>query len=196
LSTDRSYTDKELLQQIANGDEQAFAILYRNYVPRLEPFIRTITKEESLVTEVVQETFTRLWMSRDKLADVEFPQSYIYKTASYVCFSYLRRQSMGKRIVSQLEIGAPHSENATQELLTLRDLERTIREAITLLTPSQRNIYRLSREEGLKIPEIAEHLGISPNTVKNTLVASLKAIREHAQKAGYTISVLLSWVFL
>jgi RNA polymerase sigma-70 factor (family 1) len=196
LSIGQTYTDKALLQQIAEGDEQAFAQLYRHYVPRLEPFIRSITKNESLVTEVIQETFTRLWMNREKLVDVEFPQTYIYRTASYVTFHYLRRQIKGQQIIAQLELTAPYSQNDIQDHLTLRDLEKTIQEAITRLTPAQQKIFRLSRTDGLKIPEIAAQLGISPNTVKNTLVASLKSIREFAEKAGYTISILLCWIFL
>ncbi|MGN6417470.1 MAG: RNA polymerase sigma factor [Pseudobacter sp.] len=195
MSIEQTYIDKALLQQIADGDEQAFARLYRHYVPRLEPFIRSITKNESLVTEVIQETFTRLWISREKLVDVEFPQTYIYRTASYVTFHYLRRQTKGQQIIAQLEQTAPNSQNNIQDHLTLLDLEKTIREAITRLTPAQQKIFRLSRVDGLKIPEIAELLGVSPNTVKNTLVTSLKSIREFAEKAGYTISILLCWSF-
>lgn len=196
MSIEQTYIDKALLQQIADGDEQAFAQLYRHYVPRLEPFIRSITKNESLVTEVIQETFTRLWISREKLVDVEFPQTYIYRTASYVTFHYLRRQIKGQQIIAQLEQTAPASQNDIQDQLSLRDLEKTIQEAIGRLTPSQQKIFRMSRVDGLKMPEIAAQLGISPNTVKNTLVASLRSIREFAEKAGYSISILLCWIFL
>lgn len=196
MSIEQTYIDKALLQQVADGDEQAFAQLYRHYVPRLEPFIRSITKNESLVTEVIQETFTRLWISREKLVDVEFPQTYIYRTASYVTFHYLRRQIKGQQIIAQLEQTAPASQNDIQDQLSLRDLEKTIQEAIGRLTPSQQKIFRMSRVDGLKMPEIAAQLGISPNTVKNTLVASLRSIREFAEKAGYSISILLCWIFL
>ncbi|MBO9632331.1 MAG: sigma-70 family RNA polymerase sigma factor [Chitinophagaceae bacterium] len=195
MATHPSNENKELLLRIAEGDEQAFATLYRSYVPRLEPFISSITKSDSLVKEVIQETFTRLWMNRERLSEVEYPHTYILRTASYVCFTYLRRVSKDQRIVAAL--GSTFTnDNLTEETVLLKDLERTIREALTELTPSQLRIYRLSREEGLKIPEIAERLGISANTVKNTLVASLKAIREYAKKAGYSLSLLFLWIFI
>jgi RNA polymerase sigma-70 factor (ECF subfamily) len=42
----------------------------------------------------------------------------------------------------------------------------------------------------MSIPEIAAALEISPNTVKNALVISLKTIREYLRKHGVALSVL------
>lgn len=49
----------------------------------------------------------------------------------------------------------------------------------------------MSRDEGRSIPEIAAVLNISPNTVKNALVSSLKFIREYLAKYGIIFFLLL-----
>ncbi len=110
---------------------------------------------------MIQETFTRLWLSRERLAEVEYPHTYILRTASYVCFSYLRLIAKDLKLATALQRTGTQENNPTQDVLDIKDLERIIREGIMHLTPAQLNIYRLSREEGLKIPEIAERLGIS-----------------------------------
>jgi RNA polymerase sigma-70 factor (family 1) len=196
LSVSPSHITKELLQSIADGDEGSFAELYRSYVPKLEPFIKRMTKDEVLVEEVIQDTFTRLWMNRARLSELEFPHTYILRTASYVCVNYLRRSAITARIEGDFSRNLPWFDNSAETTFNLKALEATIRQAIQLLTPAQQNIYRLSREEGLKIPEIAARLNISPNTVKNTLVTSLKSIREYAGKAGYPISLFFCWIFI
>ncbi len=190
------YGDKELLKKIADGDEHAFSSLYRAYVPRLIPLVKSMTKDEGLVKEVIQDTFTRLWLQRERLAEVEYPHTYILRVASYVCVNYIRRTANGVRIMHEMERRTSEETNPTEDSIALKDLERIIRDGISQLTNSQRNIYRLSREEGLTIPEIAERLGISPNTVKNTLVTSLKSIREYAKKAGYPITLFFCWIFI
>ncbi|RZS74314.1 RNA polymerase sigma-70 factor (ECF subfamily) [Pseudobacter ginsenosidimutans] len=196
LATNPLYGHPNLLQPIANGDEQAFATLYRLYVPRLIPLIKSMTKDEELVKEVIQDTFARLWLQRERLAEVEYPHTYILRITSYVCVNYIRRSAIGVRVMTELEKRSPQADNSITETVSLKDLERIIRTGILQLTPAQQKIYRLSREEGLSIPEIAERLNISPNTVKNTLVASLKSIREYAKKAGYSVSLFFCWIFI
>jgi RNA polymerase sigma-70 factor (family 1) len=188
-----SSDEKELFLNISEGDEKAFAELFRIYVPRLENFVLSITKNEMLVDEVIQESFVRIWLNRERLATVDYPKTWIYRIVSYVCFYYLRKQALKQRIIDQVaEEGEQH--NPTEELLGLKDLENIIQRAIDRLTPSQQKIYRLSREKGLKIPEIASQLGITSSTVKNTLVTSLRSIREYAASQGFTLSVLILWM--
>ena len=190
------YGKKALLDLIAEGDERAFSSLYREYVPRLIPLIKSMTRDEELLKEVIQETFARLWLNREKLAEVEYPHTYILRTTSYVCVNFIRRNAIGVRVLDDVGRTSVNRDNSNEQTVALKDLERTIREGIAQLTPAQQNIYRLSREEGLSIPEIAERLQISPNTVKNTLVTSLKAIREYARIAGYPVSLFFCWIFI
>jgi RNA polymerase sigma-70 factor (ECF subfamily) len=53
----------------------------------------------------------------------------------------------------------------------------------------------MSREQGKTIPEIAKELRISPNTVKNALVTSLKIIREYLAKHGVIFFILDLFLF-
>ncbi|WP_350340289.1 sigma factor-like helix-turn-helix DNA-binding protein [Paraflavitalea speifideaquila] len=50
-------------------------------------------------------------------------------------------------------------------------------------------MYLLNREQGFTADEIAAQLGLSVQTVRNTLTASLEFLRGHLAKQGYTISI-------
>lgn len=189
------HSERELLFKIAEGNEKAFGELFRLYVPRLEPFVHSITKNQALVDEVIQESFVRIWMNRERLAEIEYPKTWIYRIVSYVCFHYLRQQARHRKAISTIS-NQEQNNSPTENFLVLKDLEKIIRQGMNRLTPAQQRIYRLSREEGLKIPEIAEKLGISANTVKNTLVTSLRSIREYAANEGFTLSLFLLWLIV
>jgi RNA polymerase sigma-70 factor (ECF subfamily) len=59
-------------------------------------------------------------------------------------------------------------------------------------------IYRLSREEGLSRNEMAERLGIAPNTVRNHLAKALEMIRHELQRdlSGPLLWICLIEIFL
>lgn len=59
--------------------------------------------------------------------------------------------------------------------------------AVQTLPEKQQLAYRLSREQGLSIAEIASNMNLAVSTVKNLLVIALKHIREALEKAGHRI---------
>jgi len=67
------YQDREkgLLSLIAEGDETAFFSFYKKYAPRIRAYAWKATRSETEAEEIVQESFIRVWLSRDKLPDVE-----------------------------------------------------------------------------------------------------------------------------
>lgn len=158
----------------------------------LEPFVYGITKSPAIVDEMIQETFLRIWMSRDKLTEIDNPKSWIYRITSNVCVSWLRRNIVEKKIVHNISDSTPSEAETTTEAVDEGQLKTLIQEAIQKLPDQRRRVYRLSRDEGLNIPEIAGLLGLSVSTVKNTLVSSLKFIREYLARHGYQVSLL--WI--
>jgi len=187
-----SYSDKELFRLISEGDENAFRQLFHQYVPQLQPLARHITKTDAVAEDIIQETFLKLWISRDKLSAIENPRSWLLKIVFHQSFSYLRRQAVHDRAIDKL---AEEQEPFTPETnLAYSTMVKLIGEAVTQLPPQAKRIYLLSREKGLKIPEIAEELSLSPNTVKNSLVRSLQAIRNYLQQAGHLLPFLLLWL--
>lgn len=183
------YDEKALLQQIAQGDEAAFSTLFYAYLGNLQPFIMKLTRSAEDTEEVIQETFIRLWMSRDKLVDVQTPHAWIYTIAANECYKYLKKRSSREHGLTDLTRADTGSagDQSVLHALQLKEMNRLIREAVNQLPQRRRRIYQMSRDEGMKIPEIAAMLRISPNTVKNTLVSSLGFIRKYLVAKGHEL---------
>ena len=181
---------KQLFMQVAEGDERAFETLFNAFLPKLYPFIIKFIKSEPAAQEILQETFIRVWLSRDKLSEIDNPGGWLYKVASNECYSYLRKSILNNKFLNPITF-EPDPVNTTQETFSLKELNRVIGEAINKLPAQRKKIYRMSRDEGMSIPEIASVLNLSPNTVKNALVTSLKFIREYLVKYGIIFFLLL-----
>lgn len=192
---DRSHTDKALFQLIAEGDEAAFRELFHAYLPQLQPLVMHLTKTASVTEDVIQETFLRVWLSRDKLPGIENPRSWLLRIVFYQCFTWLRRRAVHYKALDAMAQGQEESElrSTTEEAVAYSAMLRLVSEAVQQLPAQAKRIYLLSREKGLRIPEIAEQLGLSPNTVKNSLVRSLQAIRKHMEASGHWLPVLILW---
>lgn len=188
MSTNRIYEEKELFYRIAEGDENAFAEIYRAYVPQLLPFVNSIVRTSAVADEVIQETFLRLWVSRDKLTEILEPRAWIFRIASNLCYTYLKRHLTERSIIESMSVG----ENASYyEEGNATELVKLVKEAVEQLPPQRQKIYRLSREGGMNIQQIADALNISVPTVKNTISQSLKSIRDHLEEKGYSIPLVI-----
>ena len=148
-----------------------------------------LTRSAEDTEEVIQETFIRLWMSRDKLVDVQTPHAWIYTIAANECYKYLKKRSSREHGLTDLTRADTGSagDQSVLHALQLKEMNRLIREAVNQLPQRRRRIYQMSRDEGMKIPEIAAMLRISPNTVKNTLVSSLGFIRKYLVAKGHEL---------
>ncbi len=191
---DRSHTDKRLFQLIAEGDEAAFRELFHAYVPQLQPLVMHLTKTASVTEDIIQETFLRVWLSRDKLPAIENPRSWLLRILFYQSFTWLRRRNVHHKALDAMAYGEDEMRSTTEEAVAYAAMLRLVGEAVQQLPAQAKKIYKLSRENGLRIPEIAAQLDLSPNTVKNSLVRSLQAIRRHIEAGGYWLPLALLWL--
>ncbi len=77
------------LPLIADGDEQAFYKFYTHYAGLLRPFLLSYTRSQTDVEDIIQETFVRVWLNRDRLHEIENLPGWLYRIASRVYLDHL-----------------------------------------------------------------------------------------------------------
>ena len=163
------------------------------------PQILNITKEGSVAEDILQETFLKVWINRDKLPEIENPRAWVLRIAYFHAFTFLRRQGIHEKAIASISDSMKNAkrQNEAEQMMSFKSLQATIRQAIRELPPQQMKVYQLSRELGLNTKEIATHLNLSEQSVKNTLVRALKFIRGRVNKAGHIIFslsfILIQW---
>jgi RNA polymerase sigma factor (sigma-70 family) len=188
LETKSPYTQTELLLLIAEGNEQAFNQFYLDVLPNVTPFLFRMLKSEEAMKEVLQEALTRFWLSRDKLPEIENGGGWFFRILSNECYRYLRKNGLRQRRTEQLDDGQLelHDKISRQTELDIsfRETQRIIAQTVAGLSPRQQTVYRMSREQGLTLPEIAAELGLTRDYVKQTLMKALQVIRKKLTEAG------------
>jgi RNA polymerase sigma-70 factor (family 1) len=181
LSNTGLNTEQELLQQIANGDTTAFEKLFLKYKDPVYSFAFHFTRNESAAEEIVQEIFLRIWLRREALPGIERPEAWIYTLTRNLSFDFLRKTATEEAFKNGWSQQTPHF-TTTQEEIELRQYKSFIHEAVQQLPPQQKQVYQLAKEKGLKYEEVAEQLGLSPNTVKSHLGTAMKSIRRYLEQ--------------
>ncbi|MRG44609.1 sigma-70 family RNA polymerase sigma factor [Chitinophaga sp. SYP-B3965] len=171
----------DLYRRIAAGDESAFRRLFEIYAPRLLAMAARITGSVAVADDLVQDTFLKIWVARDQLTEVAQPGAWIKKICFFLAVNYVRRQTIRDKVMDTVK----QEELPVAEMIEFRQLLSLVNKAVQQLPEKQQQIYRLSREQGLSINEIAQHMDLAISTVKNLLVMALKNIRASLQKADY-----------
>ncbi len=172
--------EHKLLAKLKNGDEQAFEKLFRHYYAPLCLYASGILQNSATAEEVVQQFFVRFWERRKTITIDTSPKSYFFRSVKNRCLNTIKHEKVKQQHIKTLQLEAvpPPYDAYFLEV----DLRNDIEKSIAALPEKRREIFRLSREEGLKYREIAEKLGISIKTVETQMGLAIKYLRERLRK--------------
>ena len=169
---------RELLQQIAAGDQTAFRLIYSGLYRRLYQFALSLVKTRESAEEIVEDVFVRIWQQRDKITAIQNLQVYLYTATKNSSLNYLSRQA--KASITEpfdhihVELGEPSQ--TPEQILITAEIQRKIQKAVEALPPRCKMIFKLVREDGLRYREISEILNISVNTIDVQMAIAIKRI--------------------
>lgn len=141
--------------------------------------------------EAVQDTFFRLWESRNKHILKSSAQAYLFRAVRNHCLNLNRHLNVEKSYQEYWQ-NQEQNASATDQQTLSTELKGRIQAAIQKLPPERKKIFLLSRYEGLKNREIAEQLGLSIKTVENQMSKALKFLKEELSEYLPIIILLLA----
>ncbi|SFF38237.1 RNA polymerase sigma-70 factor [Sunxiuqinia elliptica] len=182
------YQDKDLVVQLKSNSSSAFQALFEKYSQRIYRFSLGYLKSTQEAEEIVQDVFLRVWKAREELLVERSFESYLFTIAKNTILNTIRKANYEK---AYLEYSSLHSNKNSllDEELDFKELDRIYRRAIEKLPARRKEVYRLSRDNGLSNREIANELGISVKTVENQMTAALSAIKKELLSYGISGSI-------
>jgi len=169
--------DKELYLKLKGGDEEAFQTLFLKYYSAMCRFANQLLNDRELAEEIAQDMFVKIWEKRAFLNIETSVKHYFFRSVRNHCLNHIQHEKIKKQYANKIMESA-HQEINTEQYYLEIDLVKRIEKSIASLPPKRMEIFRLSREQGLKYKEIADKLGISVKTVEAQMGLALKYLRE------------------
>lgn len=173
---DSNRSDSVLLVAIADRDREAFASLYRRYLPRVIAFLRRRNADEALAAEVAQEVLLTVW-KRAAVYDASRASaaSWIFTIARNRYIDRLRRERRPE--VDPADPTLTDAERAPDSAVDAARRADALEAAVASLPPEQAELVRLAFVEGKSYRDIAEERGLPLGTVKSRFRLAFEKLR-------------------
>ncbi len=172
--------EAELLMRLQEGDEKAFAELFRTLYDKLFGYTLGITHSKLTAEDITQEVFLKIWQNRSEMGDVENINALLFRMAQNRTIDYLRKSAREVLVTSaHLELESQNNIHEPLDLLIHDELKIRISEAVRQLPPQQQKIYTLYKEQGIKQDEIARQLNLSRSTIQSHMKLAMGNIHKY-----------------
>jgi RNA polymerase sigma-70 factor (ECF subfamily) len=149
-------------------------------------FVREYVISEEEAQDVVQDMFLHLWERRDILDSVSNLNAFLFTLIKNRCIDYYRqtttrlnakKESLDNIHEQELHLKMEALGQFDTNMFDENEMEELLEKAIEKLPDKCRQIFILSRMDGLRHEEIAQKLDISVHTVQNHIVSALRRLR-------------------
>ncbi|MBS0029333.1 RNA polymerase sigma-70 factor [Chitinophaga sp. 22321] len=172
-------TDEILCKRIMERDETAFRELYEKYRDPIYGYTLKLCGLPDVASDAVQEVFMKIWLKREHLNPALSLKAYLFTSTRHYVFDYLKKAVHDKNFREHFLQLYTEDTGAMEDILYTRQLETIKMTAIAQLPAQRQRIFRMSKMQGLSNQEIADHLGISVNTVRDQLVKASRFVRHY-----------------
>ncbi len=174
-----------LQNRLKTGDIKAFELLYNEHYNSLCHFAQRFVFDLDTAREIVQDVFVRIWEKRGSLPVENSLKTYLYTSVRNKCLDHLKHMKIEyefeKMRIRELRESGNNSLNTIDhplDGLITKELEKTIKDAIENLPDKCKEIFKLSRNKGLKYREIAEERNISVKTVETQMSRAIQSLKK------------------
>lgn len=183
--------EQTLLEDLKKSDSAAFEQLFRLYYQALCVFASRVLQNDDEAEELVQDFFVKFWEKRAQIHIETSLKSYLFRSVKNLCLNQIKHEKIKTQhachVISEAE------EYEYRDNFIEPDLQKDIEKSIAELPEKRQEIFRLSREEGLKYREIADRLNISVKTVEAQMGLAIKTLREKLKKYNFFLFFLLTF---
>lgn len=174
-------TDKDLWDKLRSGDKSALRHIYNAESDYLYNYGRKIFSDIQKVEDAIHDLFVEIWQKRERLGPTDSIRRYLAASLRRKVVEDLRKSARTQSTddFSQVNFTA---ELAIEDLLINEEIssEKAARlnEAFKVLSSRQKEVMYLKFYQGHDYEQIAEITGVSYQSLRNIISASIKKLRE------------------
>lgn len=185
-----NYTNNEILiKRLKKGDEKAYAFLLDEYYHRLCVYANSLVKDHDKAEDIVQNVFLKTWEQRERLKSDFSIKSFFYKSV-YNEFIDQYRKNQSTLALEKKYIEALDTIIEEKDVESIERLIAIVEREIQNLPPKCKEVFMLSKREGLTNIEISEYQNISIKTVEAQITKAFSILRKKLDKLDVILFLL------
>lgn len=193
--------DADLLADIQAHKACAFTLLMQRYQEALRRHLQRFVRDKDTVEDLLQEVFLRVWIHADQWNGSGSCKAWLFRTATNLALNTLRTSQRHPQQPLDLLKHAFDEEDEDEtrlpawmvdlaalgpdEAIVQAERFEQLQRVIGTLSEEKRAVFRLIREEGMEISEVAEMLGIPVGTVKSRLYYATRHVAHQWKDSAY-----------
>jgi RNA polymerase sigma-70 factor (ECF subfamily) len=167
-----------LYTAVQNGDEEAFRHFYEGRLLYLVGKIEKLTNNRNEAWDIAQDTFVKLWEQRGLIDPERSLDAFLVAIATNAAYNANKKKQVHARYSHDEQLLLQDTENQSADSKVLaHELQQKIDAIVEAMPPQRREVYLLSREEGLTYKEIAERMNLSYGTINKHMSLALEELR-------------------
>ena len=179
--------DRELIQQTASGDRDALEELYNRYSTSVFSLARFMLRQEALAEDATQDIFLNIWLKASSYKPERGePKAWIMSVAHHKVIDIIRSRRRNITMTDPKDYETldllPSGQMPTAEEAVLNLDRARIRNALSVLPLSQREVIMLAYFGGFSQSEIAQKLSQPLGTVKTRVRLAMQKLRAELEE--------------
>jgi len=166
------------MQQIQDGDHQAFAMLVDRHLVALHGFAQRMLSNHADADDIVQETFVRVWQKAHQWQPQAKVSTWLHSITHNLCMDFYRRIKGETVNITSVELIDPHQPATSRQQ---QDVALQVQIALQQLPETQRSAIILCYYQNLSNREAADVLSISISALESLMARGRRKLKKILQ---------------
>ena len=163
-----------------------FNALYSTWYKKSFAFAKSYVQDDMIAEDLVSESIVKLWrLMQEK--EIEFPQTLLLTLLKNKALDHLKHEAVRKAAEealstlynNELQLRISTLEACDPEDIFLTEIKEIINKTLGVLPEQTRNIFEMSRFDGLPVKDIAEKHEITAKAVEYHITKTIKVLRKN-----------------
>ncbi|QSW89133.1 MULTISPECIES: sigma-70 family RNA polymerase sigma factor [Flavobacterium] len=191
-----SVDDNTLWNDLKNGDEKSFSLLFERYYNDLVNYGNSLSPYEEKVQDCIQDVFTDIWVYRNSLQTAVVVKAYLLSSVRKRIARLYERDHIFRKTASTDDIAFLLEFSVENDLLdddyATKEKVHYLNRLLNELPPRQKEALYLRYHQGLSVEQIAEMLDVNYQSASNLLHRGLLTLRKEWKGTLPLITLLFS----
>lgn len=190
------FTDEQLVNAYAKGDNKSFDLLLRRHQSRLFSYVLTVVKDQDIANDIFQETFVKAitTIKQGRYTEAGKFSAWIMRIAHNLIIDYYRQEksenstSADDDAVNVLN-RKEYSEINIEDVMVSEQIHADVRRIVAELPDNQREVLEMRFYRDMSFKEIAEATQVSINTALGRMRYAILNLRRMVRDNNISLTL-------